>query len=171
MRAARAASAFDSWITPTTAFSTTMIMMATASTISPRSRETTAAIIRMMTRKLLNWPRSIGRKPGRGFSVSSLGPYFLSRSAASSGVRPFSRWVANWFSMSLMGTYGIQIFHDFSFTSISVDITRSFYRRLKILKMRTGLLFPTPHSSFELSRIMWKSSRQNGHRRSCLTLA
>ncbi len=48
--AASACSAFDSWITPTTAFSTTMTMMAIESTHSPRSSETSAAIIRMMTR-------------------------------------------------------------------------------------------------------------------------
>ena len=49
-KAASACSAFDSWTTPTIAFSTTITMMATESTHSPSSNETTAAITRMMTR-------------------------------------------------------------------------------------------------------------------------
>ena len=48
--AASACSAFDSWITPTTAFRATMNMMAIESTYSPRASETSAAITRMMTR-------------------------------------------------------------------------------------------------------------------------
>ena len=48
--AARACSALDSWITPTTAFRTTMNMMAIESTYSPSASDTSAATIRMMTR-------------------------------------------------------------------------------------------------------------------------
>ena len=49
-RAASACSAFDSWITPTTAFRTTMHMIAIESTHSPSSERDEAATIRMMTR-------------------------------------------------------------------------------------------------------------------------
>ena len=48
--AASACSAFDSWITPTTAFRTTMHMMAMESTYSPSASAISAATIRMITR-------------------------------------------------------------------------------------------------------------------------
>jgi len=63
-RAARAASAFDSWMTPTTAFKATMTMMAIASIYSPNRSEIIAATINRMTRKLLNWSNSIEKNPG-----------------------------------------------------------------------------------------------------------
>jgi hypothetical protein len=50
LRAASACSAFDSWITPTTAFRMTMTMMAMESTHSPSARAMRAAAIRMITR-------------------------------------------------------------------------------------------------------------------------
>ena len=53
--AASASSAFDSCTTPRMAFRTTMAMIAMASTHSPSSSEITAATIRMMIRKSLNW--------------------------------------------------------------------------------------------------------------------
>ena len=48
--AASACSAFDSWITPTIAFSTTMHIMAIESTHSPSASAISAAMIRMITR-------------------------------------------------------------------------------------------------------------------------
>ena len=52
LSAASACSAFDSWMTPSAAFSTTMAAMATASTVSPIKMLTAAAAIRMKIRKL-----------------------------------------------------------------------------------------------------------------------
>ena len=86
--AAIAFSARYSWVKPSSAFRRTMATIATVSTRSPSSAETTAAARRTATIVEANWERKM--RPGRsgGPSGSSLGPLARRRDAASAPVSP-----------------------------------------------------------------------------------
>ena len=66
---------------PRIAFSSTMVMIAPASTHSPSSAETMVAAINNMTMKLSNCSQSSLRNVPRGASINWLGPYCARRLA------------------------------------------------------------------------------------------
>ena len=88
MRLSREAWALTVWTVPRTAFMVITARMTAMLSTSPRTAETTAAAMRMRTRKSANCSRKMRKGPFRPPSARTLGPYFASRRAASLPVRP-----------------------------------------------------------------------------------
>ena len=87
-RLSREASAFTVWTVPRTAFMVITARITTVLSTSPSTAETTAARIRMITKKSANCSKKIRNVDFFPPSRSSLGPYRSSRRAASWLVRP-----------------------------------------------------------------------------------
>ena len=99
-RLSRDAAAFTVCTVPRMAFMVMTARMTTMLSTSPRMAETTAARIRMITRKSANCSRKIRRTLFLPPSCNSLGPYCSRRRAASAPVRPSGVLSSSWSSSS-----------------------------------------------------------------------